>query len=144
MDSYVKGSTKENLKEKLLSPKDKKDQINKNQKDINLKIKADDINSNQVEYDKFVEICIKIKNNGLVKVISIESNVGIYNNTNFASKLCFFNTKVFNINQIFNNGTIDLTKCSGVLKCNPHVGINIPLNYMTEPHLVFLSVNLFF
>lgn len=92
------------------------------------------------EKDKFVEICIKIKNNGLVKVISVESNIGMYNNTTFVTNLCFFNNKKYKLDQIYSNNGLDMSKCSEMLKCNPHSGLQIPLKFIVEPHLIFLSI----
>lgn len=149
MDKNVinKTSRKENdLKEKLLQPENEENKNKKDKKKVELKSKNTIEDKKEVasepESSKFIEICIKIKNNGLVKVISIESNIGLFNNTSYHTKLCFFNTKLYNVNQIFNNGALDFSKCAGILKCNAHAGVHIPLNYILEPHLVFLATSL--
>jgi len=139
----VKESKKNNeLKEKLLKSDEKslkKDLKNKKDDKNNLKtFEENDLR----EIEKFIEVSIKIKNNGLLKVISIESNINIFNNTCFKSKLYFFNTKANEIEEIYKNGKIDISKCSGVVGCDPHIGVQIPLNYIIEPHLVFLATNL--
>ena len=119
--------------------------------EINLKINTQpkikeyiklDSEESENSLNKYVEICIKIRNNGLIKTITIESNIGIFNNTSYSTKLYFFNMKKYNLNQVFPDGCLDLSKAANMLKCEKHVGLQIPLNYIIEPHLVFLALNL--
>lgn len=141
--NYFIEQEKQHSKEKLLNSEEKKEICDLNNKDINIKIREQgDYSSNTKLENKYLEFCIKIKNNGLVKVISIESNISIYNNTNFYTKLYFFNAELNDIDKIFQEGKIDISKCSGILKCNPRSGTHIPIIYLIELYYVFLSIKL--
>ena len=93
--------------------------------------------------NRYFEICVNISIQGLIKVISVESNVYIFNNTVHTVSLSILNSKAFlnnysenNENQAFNfDNSHNEVITTDELK-------RVPVTWLMEPHIVFGKISL--
>ena len=103
--------------------------------------KKDSLFINEKNEEEYIEICIKIRKNGALKLILFESNVFFYNNLQIPITLSLISQIDYKIIYGSNESTIIHEKNKEKIIIKSGIKKSLPLNYLIKKHRIYLSFN---